>query len=409
MRHDLFVIGVGPGAPEQLTLAARKTIDSAAFVVAAPRHRHLAPKHACVIELGKFEETFELLDVALDTGSAAVLVSGDTGVFSLLPLLKKRFSNDKICVIPGISSLQSLSASCLQTWIDAVIISGHGRMLTEAKLLDTADQNAKTIFFCGPDWKPERVCQTLADAGMNNLHLTVGERLSYEDEQISCGTPQELAVKNYDSLSLVLIENPKPWQPPHARPRDDDFIRADIPMTRETVRSAILDALRLSPNSVVWDLGAGTGSVTVAAALECPNGSVFAVEKNHEAVKLIRANCAKFHRHNVTVIAGDNQAALPSLPGPTHVFIGGSGAELPHLLEQIAALGSGIHVVLSAVAMKTHAAAYEVMSGSHFSDFDAVQVAVSRLKKVGSTSIMAAQNPVTVFSAITSSKEGGSS
>ncbi len=179
-------------------------------------------------------------------------------------------------------------------------------------------------------------------------------------------------------------------------------------MTREVVRSAILDMLSLKRNSVLWDLGAGTGSVTVAAALQCSDGSVCAVEQKEEAAALVRANCAKFHRHNVTVIEGDNQTSLSALPKPTHVFVGGSGTELPELLERIAALDSGIRVVVSAVAMKTYAAAYKTMSGPGFTDLDAVQIAVSRLKTVGKTSIMAAQNPVTIFTAVTSQKEGKS-
>ena len=406
MRHKLYVIGVGPGAPDQLTQAARSAIAAAGLVVAAARHRALAADHPRVIELKKFEDAFAAVDLALESGSAAVLVSGDTGVFSLLPLIRKRFPNDDIEVIPGISSLQTMSARLGQTWIDAAIVSGHGRALSESQLLDAADQNAKVIFFCGPEWKPERVCSVLSEAGMNDLRVTIGERLSYEDERLSRGAPAELKSGEYDALALVFIENPRPWTPPAARLHDSDFIRASVPMTREVVRSAILDALSLDREAVVWDLGAGTGSISIAAALECPNGTVCAVERNPEATELIRANCAKFHRHNVRVFDGDNLAVLSSLPRPTHVFIGGSGPQLPELLTRIAALGAGIRVVVSAVALKTFSEAARLMSGPDFCSFDAVQVSVSRLKTVGSTAIMAAQNPVTIFSAVTAQKEG---
>ena len=407
MRHKLYVIGVGPGAPEQLTLAARDAIARAGLVVVATRHRALAGDHPNVIEMGRFDETFAVLDAVLDEKSAAVLVSGDTGVFSLLPLLKKRFEADGIEVVPGISSLQTLCARLGTTWIDAKIVSGHGRALSPAKLLDTADQNAKVIFFCGPDWKPQRVCRTLADAGMTDLRVTIGERLSYTDERISAGAPEELARDEYDDLALVLIENPHPWTPPVARLRDADFIRTSVPMTREVVRSAILDALALDRDSVLWDLGAGTGSITVASALECTDGIVSAVERNPEAVALIRANCAKFHRHNVTVTEGDNLETLSGLPWPTHIFIGGSGPELPKLLARITALGENIRIVVSAVALKTSTEAARVMSGEGFHDFDAVQVAVTRLKTIGGTAVMAAQNPVTIFSAVTGAEKEG--
>ena len=407
MRNKLFVVGVGPGGADQLTFAARETIRGAGCVVAAPRHRALAGDHPNVIGLGPFEETFAAVDAALDRGSVAVLVSGDPGVFSLLPLLKKRFPGDDLEAVPGVSSLQSLCAAARETWIDAVVLSGHGRDLSEAKLLDAADQNGKTIFFCGPQWNPRRLCRLLADWDMEHLRLTVGERLSYGDQRLSRGSPAELAAREYDDLSLILIENPTPWEKPPARPRDDDFLRAAAPMTRETVRSAILDELRLRRDSTLWDLGAGTGSVTVAAALFCTDGQVCAVEKNPEAAALIARNVKKFHRHNVALYEGDNAAVLPSLPRPTHVFVGGSGSELPELLRAVAALGEGIRVVVSAVAFKTYATAAELLAGTGFRDFDAVQVAVGRAKKIGGTFIMAAQNPVTVFSAFTASQKEG--
>lgn len=407
MRNKLFVVGVGPGSADQLTSAARETIRRAGLVVAAPRHRALADGHPNVAALGNFEETFDAIDAALEQGSVAVLVSGDPGVFSLLPLLKKRFPGDDLEAVPGVSSLQSLCAAARETWIDAAILSGHGRDLSEAKLLDAADQNGKTIFFCGPQWNPRRLCRLLADWDMNHLRLAVGERLSYGDQRLSRGTPAELAARDYDDLSLVLIENPTPWEKPQARPRDADFLRADAPMTRETVRSAILDELRLRRDSTLWDLGAGTGSVTVAAALFCTDGQVCAVEKNPDAAALVARNVKKFHRHNVALYEGDNAAVLPSLPRPTHVFVGGSGSELPELLRAVAALGEGIRVVVSAVAFKTYAAAAEILAGTGFRDFDAVQVAVGRAKKIGGTFIMAAQNPVTIFSAFTASQKEG--
>lgn len=401
MSHKLYVIGVGPGRSDQLTLAARETINSAGLVVAAPRHLPLAAPTPRTLVMGKFGETFDAIRKALETRSVALLVSGDTGVYSLLPLVKKNFPAEIIEVIPGISSLQTLCALTRTTWIDAVILSGHGRQISEAKVLDAADQNAKVIFFCGPEWPPHRVCRLLVAAGMEGLKVTVGERLSYDDQRVASGRPSDLAGEEYDDLALVLIENPAPWTPPTGRPRDDDFIRTNVPMTREVVRSAVIDELRLEKDSTLWDLGAGTGSISVAAALICRDGHVCAVEKKPDAVDLIERNVAKFHLHNLSVHAGDNLELLPSLPRPTHVFIGGSGAETPDILRAIAALGPGIRVVVSAVAFKTYAAASEILDSPIYADFDALQVAVSHAKKVGSTHIMAALNPITLFTAVT--------
>lgn len=406
MGHKLYVIGAGPGSAGQLTQDGRAAIAGAGLVIAARRHKELAAGRP-VVELGNFEEAFRRIEETLPFQSVAVVLSGDTGIYSLLPLLARRFPDEDLTVLPGISSVQTLCALLKTTWNDAVILSGHGRDLSDAKILDAADQNSKTLFFCGPQWNPSRLCRLLADNDMDFLCLAVGERLSYEDQKLTLGRPSELAQKSYDDLSLVMIQNPAPWVKPVRRPLDDQFIRGAAPMTRQVVRSAILDELRLEKNSVLWDLGAGTGSVSVAAALICSDGLVCAVEKNPEAAELIERNAKKFHRHNLEVFCGDNLNVLPSLPRPTHVFVGGSGPELPQLLNALAALGEKIRVVVSAVSLKTLAAAADILSGPQFTDFDAVQTAVSRTKPIGGTLIMAAQNSVTIFTGLTATgKEG---
>lgn len=401
MDNKLFIIGVGPGDPRQLTQAAREVISSCRCVVAAARHRALAEKHDHVLPLAGFDETFGRIDAELKLGSVAVLVSGDPGVYSLLPLLKKRFAGRPLEVLPGISSLQSLCAAAGTSWIDAAILSGHGRDISDVLILDTVDQRPKTIFFCGPEKGPRWLCSLLARKGLNHVRITVGERLSYGDQRISSGSPVELAQKDYESLSLVLAENETPWEKPRGRPRDEDFIRGDVPMTRETVRSAVLDSLRLEEDSVLWDIGAGTGSVTVAAALFCSLGEVHAVERNPLALGLIKDNIRKFHLHNVHVYEGNAAEKIAELPLPTRVYIGGSGDELQRLLEFISRLGGGVRVVVPAVALKTLSKAAEILIGPSFSGFEALQVSVSRSKKVGNTLIMGAENPVTLFSAVT--------
>ena len=175
-------------------------------------------------------------------------------------------------------------------------------------------------------------------------------------------------------------------------------------MTREEVRAVITAKLRLTPDSVVWDLGAGTGSVSVAAARLCRE--LHAAEIDAEAAALVRANAEKFRLHNVTVHEGSALAVMEHLPDPDVVFIGGSGPELPAILERTAARGAGIRVVVSAVSLKTIALCTEALAGDKFENFDAAQVAVSRMKTVGKTQIWQAQNPVVIFSATTRAAKG---
>lgn len=405
MKNELHVVGVGPGSPELLTAEASAIIKNADCIVAAPRNAALAAGHDNVLLLGSFAETFERMNVELKKGSVAVLVSGDPGIYSLLPLIKKRFRAASLKVIPGIGSLQYLCCWESEGWEGAAILSGHGHPLSPARLLITADRNEKTIIFCGGDKSPKWVCETLQDNDMENLEVVVGERLSYPDQRVSRGTPGQLAGMDFDPLSVVLMRNCSPWTPPPGRLKDEAFIRSGVPMTKSEARSVILDKLDLTNGAVIWDIGAGTGSISVSAALMCPDGEVYAVDSDPLAVALAMENRKKFHCFNMKIQQGRCTEVINRLPRPTHIFIGGSGGELRDILAYAVSLGGGIRVVVSAVSLRTLGEAAHVMEGEGFSQFEAVQLAVSRSKVLGSSRIMAAQNPVTLCSASTRLRE----
>lgn len=400
--NRIIVVGAGPGAPSQLTRAAEDAVRGCRCAVAAERHAWMAEGCGKIIILRGFDDTFSEMERELEKGDVAVIVSGDPGIYSLMPLLKKRFPERRVEAVPGISSLQSLCAEAAERWDDAKILSGHGRGISGAKVLSTVDCSRATIFFCGTDKTPRWFCRLLAENGLDGVEITVGERLSYGDKKIVRGRPSEVAEKEFGPLSIVLAVNPSPSEAPQALPCDSDFIREkDIPMTREEVRAVILAKLGLSRASVLWDIGSGTGSISAAAAALCPDGEVCAVEIAPAAAELSVRNMKKLRAYNVRVHVGAALETVDALPAPTHIFVGGSGRELPELLEKIASMEAGIKVVVSAVTLKTYSIASEALSGPGFSGFDAVQINVSRMKKIGESAIMAAQNPVTIFSAVT--------
>lgn len=404
MRNELYVVGVGPGSQELLTAEAAKIIKEADCVAAAPRNAALAEGHCNILPLGDFAAAFERIRLELEKGSVAVLVSGDPGMYSLLPLIKKKLPAARLRVISGISAMQYLCCEAGESHERAAVLSGHGRPVSAACLLTAADRNEKTIFFCDSGKSPRWVCETLAKNEKNetgNIEVTVGERLSYPDQRVSVGTPGRLSGRDFDPLSVVLIRNSAPWTPPLGRLGDDDFIRSDVPMTKSEVRSAILDKLELTRGAVLWDIGAGTGSVSVSAALMCPECEIYAVDSDSRAAALAEENRKKFHCFNMRVLHGSGLDVINGLPAPTHVFIGGSGGELRAILARVAGIGSGVRVVVSAVSLRTLGEACAAMEGEGFSGFEAVQLAVSRSKALGDSRIMAAQNPVTVCSAWT--------
>ncbi len=404
MRNKIYVLSAGPGDPEELTPAVKEALMRSCAAAAAPRHRHLAEGHSNIIDMKDFKETFAALRSELDNGDVSVLVSGDAGIYSLLPLIKKNFQEEEIVVLPGISSFQSLCAKACETWQDAVILSGHGRGISDEKILDTVEHNRSVIFFCDADKNPAWLCSLLAEAGLGAVEAVTGERLGAAGERVRRARADELAKESFDPLSIVLLINEDYTARAAFLPQDEDFIRSEgVPMTHEEVRAAIIAKLRLTRDDVLWDIGAGTGSVSVAAAQIC--AAVHAVEVNAAAAELVRRNAEKFRLHNIKVYEMSAMGALGRLPAPDAVFIGGSGKELPAILERVASAGAGIRVAVSSVSIKTASICSSVLCGDGFSAFDAAQISVSRVKKAGNAQIWQARNPVTLFSALTGAEK----
>jgi precorrin-6Y C5,15-methyltransferase (decarboxylating) len=182
--------------------------------------------------------------------------------------------------------------------------------------------------------------------------------------------------------------------------KDDEFIRGNVPMTKEEVRTVSLSKLHISDTSVVYDIGAGTGSIAVTAACMCKKARVYAFEKNDEALKLIKQNRDKFGvNDNLEIIAGDACDTLKAdYPAPTHVFVGGSGGRLSEIVKLVRAKNKAAHFVVNAITLETlnNCLALSDEYGE-YSDMEIIQMSVSRGRKVGESHMMLAENPVYII------------
>ncbi|MDI3481367.1 MAG: cobalt-precorrin-6B (C15)-methyltransferase [Tepidanaerobacteraceae bacterium] len=180
---------------------------------------------------------------------------------------------------------------------------------------------------------------------------------------------------------------------------DSLFIRGDVPMTKEEVRTLSLSKLRLKKDFTVWDIGAGTGSVSVEAALYCSEGRVYAIEKNDEALKLIRQNAEAFGTSNLTAVPGKAPEALCHLPDPDRVFIGGSGGKIEDILALVMRrLKPGGVIVINAVTLETVHRAKDCLSGGGY-EVETILVNISKSMRAGGSTLMQARNPVFILSA----------
>ena len=392
------LIGVGPGRENLLTNEARIAIDQADVVFAAARHAPLAKRTS---PMEPIATVCDRIRAERDAGyRVAVLVSGDPCLYSMLGMLQNALGHDAVEVLPGVGALQQFCARIGKLWQDAAIISGHGRALSISALGYTVRTHRKTILFCDSTRDARWAATALLLEGLDHVQMCVGERLSYSDERIVWGLPAQLQSMQADPLCLIWFENNAPILgfPCFGIP-DERFVRGKIPMTKSPIRIQVLSSLDIRPDSVVWDVGAGTGSVSIECALHCPMGEVYAIERKAEGVELINKNAAQMHINNLKVIAGKAPDALEQLPTPTHVFIGGTSGMLREIIQKIRDRHTLVRVVATAVTLESLAELSEVFSDKAFTDKSIVQLAVSRAEPLGKYQLMTALNPVTIFSA----------
>ena len=375
----ISLIGMGSGCPESLTAQGLAALQGAGLILGAKRLLEHLPA-GCTDNckaVYKPEEILACLAAQPDTDTA-VLYSGDTGFYSgaakLLPLL--RVMGYSVRVLPGLSSVQLLAAAVGRPWQDWKLVSAHGRACDPVAEVLAHPQ----VFF-------------LTAAGLGAAHALVGENLGTPTEAIRFGLARELAAQSFAPLSVLLIE--REALPSRRTPGlpDDAFIRGAVPMTKQEVRAAALAKLAVTPTDTLWDVGAGTGSVSVELALAAPAGQVYAVECDPEACALIQQNREKFAAYNLTLIEGKAPEALDMLPAPDAVFIGGTKGNMDAVIDAVLHKNSVARLCVAAIALETLSAAVAALT-AHGLSAEVTQVTVSRTKTAGSLHLLMANNPV---------------
>ena len=179
---------------------------------------------------------------------------------------------------------------------------------------------------------------------------------------------------------------------------DSDFLRTKVPITKQEVRAVSLSKLRLKEDSILFDVGSGSGSVSVEAALLSEKIKIFAIEKNEDALSLTKENVKKFDCKNVHIVKGSAPEVFKNLPSPSHAFIGGSGSFFYEILKSLYDLNPKMRIVINAVSLNTVSKAIQIPEKFLVEDFEVSQISVSHAEKCGSHFIMKAQNPVFIFS-----------
>ncbi|MDR3192763.1 MAG: precorrin-6y C5,15-methyltransferase (decarboxylating) subunit CbiE [Treponema sp.] len=395
----IYLIGTGPGKLSLLTGQARDAIAESHCLIGSGRLLSAVeeliadkPREA----LTSPEEIFRFI-----TASAypvlGVLFSGDAGFYSgAKPLIRLlREAGCPFTVAGGLSSLSYFAGRLGRSWDDIQVISLHGR---QQEITGPVAHHQNTFFLTDAKMNPAVICAALDKDGFGDCAVTVGERLSYDNERITSGLVREFAEMSFDPLSVMLVENPKPRSCSAGNHglSDDEFIRAGVPMTKEAVRTLSVSKLALENSDTVWDIGAGTGSVSCEIALRVRR--VYAVEKDPAAIPLLEEHKKKFGLYNLEIIHGSAPEAVVDLPKPDRVFIGGAGGALEEIIRVVLEKNPRVTLVVNALTLETLGLLSPLLSDPRFTHTEILQVAVTRAEKAGPYHLMRAWNPVYIFS-----------
>ena len=392
------LLGIGMGTLQDMTIEARLACAQADVIIGAPRMVE------ALREFGKpsmysykAEEIAEYISNHPEQSQIVVAFSGDIGFYSgtkkLLEALQKM--TVEVRLLCGISSVVYFASKLQTSWEDMKLISNHGRV---QNLLAAVKSHKKVFSLAGYAESVRTICQELVENHMAHVKVFVGCQLSYPEEQIVIGNPKELLAFACEGLCVVVIENPQAadYVVTHGLP-DEAFERGNAPMTKEEVRSISISKLALTQGAVVYDIGAGTGSISLECALQAVDGVVYAIEKKADALELLAKNKKNLGVANLEIVAGLAPEALDTLPAPTHAFVGGSSGNMREIIDCLLQKNPQVRIVINCIALETVAEVMDILKEKSFSHQDIAAVSVAKSKTLGSYHMMMGQNPVYVI------------
>ena len=420
--RKIILSGIGMGNTDGMTREAYHAFEEAEVIFGAERMLENLPGKGIKVPYYRADDIISYLIEHPQYTKVAAAFSGDSGFYSGAQSMKKALeeANEKgilkseTTILPGVSSVSALAARLGVSWNDAVLASIHGR---RANVVNLVRKNTKVFLLLSGKNDFEMLVNKFREAGINHVKISAGYRLSYPDEKLFTFYLDEFETKLFDlpeGVYTCLIEN-EDCEEQILTPGIDDeiFSRTKVPMTKNEVRVLSISRLELTKNAVVYDVGSGTGSVSIECARLSPDIFVFAIEQKEEAANLTKENAARLGLSDqIVVINKKAPEGFEELPTPTHVFIGGSSGALSDILSAIQKklivkentkgktdkASKGVRVVINAVSLETIAQITKLIQTYPVKHVQLTQIQASRAHKLGSYNLMQAQNPVLIAS-----------
>ena len=343
MTPSISIIGIGDDGLGAVPEAIRQRILTAEILVGIQRTLDLvpeAPGKRFVIG-GDLDKIVSQINAAGNVRSA-ILVTGDPLFYGLARFLCDKLGQDRCEIVPHVSSMQLAFARVKESWDEAYLTNVANHSLDS--VVERIRVAEKVGLFTSEQCGPSQVAQTLLDHRLDYFTIYVCENLGARNERVTRGTVAEIANQDFESLNVMVMirDTEVPDRPNELQRRglfgnpDDAFVQSTPKhglLTPAEIRPQALALMALHTRSIVWDVGAGCGTVSIEAAQLTPGGRVYAIEQDSEDEALIRENAQRFGISNVTPVLGRAPEAWSDLPDPDAVFLEGSGREVVRIAE----------------------------------------------------------------------------
>ena len=396
------IIGMGMG-PKDLTAEHYAIIDNADILIGGQRlldnfDRCIAQKKTIDKNL---EGVIDFIKKHMVSKSIVVLASGDPLFFGIGARIIKALDAKNVDIFPNISSVAAAFARIKEPWNNVRVISLHGRD-NEGFLLKTLEKENVVAVFTDPKNNPARLAQRLVEEDFINFKMCVLESIGTSEERFAWYDLNRAAGVAFAEPNLVVLkrslENLNGIKSLHLGLPDNYYDHQQGLITKSEVRAITLAKLRLLEDHILWDLGAGSGSVSIEASLLVPSGKVFALEKNPARIQQIENNKKRFGANNLEIVHTVLPEGLETLPRPDRIFIGGGGRDLKKIIRvAVTFLKPNGLIVVNTVLMQNIQTATETLNALDFMT-NKVQVQISRSRPMPWGERLEAQNPVWIIS-----------
>ena len=400
--NKLYIIGIGFKPLEEKT---KNILLKCPFIVLSPRLHEVFKKYEIyeavkekIIEIKKVEETFNFIKRELPKHSIVLIASGDPLYFGIGIKAIEIFGEENIEIYPDLSCLQKGLSLIKKNWHGIPTLSFHGRRFDMNNFFDVLSKNGRVAILTDTKNSPDMLAREIMKKAKSGLTFHVFERLGYEDEKVTIASLDEVAKQTFKEPNFVIVslsDNSKNFSDSIIFGLEEEEIEHIKGMiTKDEIRACVIHKLRPPKKGVIWDIGAGSGAVSIELSLLSKDLEVYAIEK--DSTDLIESNRERFGIKNLKIIRGEAPYCLHELPLPQRVFIGGSGGKLDEILNFVLEKKSLEIIVITAVSMETLNKAIEVFESKNLL-VDVSQLNISRIEKRHGRSLFKALNPIFVI------------